>query len=424
MSTAPSASAALDLGSPRSTETTGEVVVPPPPETGGTFPLLDTLRAVGALSVVTTHVAFWAGAYTGNGLLGTVFARLDVGVAIFFVLSGFLLSRAWLQRAADAYPAPRTAPYLWKRFLRVTPVFVVTVVLAMTFIAANRSARVAEWSSTLTMAAAFSDDGFPPGLTQMWSLAVEVSFYLALPLLMPLLLGRGRPLRPHRVAGGLALMVGVSVWWHVDGAARVGHGRPLEWLPAYLTWFAGGIFLALVEVRHARGESGRIGSTLVSLSRQPGSCWALVAGIMLISATPLAGPTMLAAPTEAQSLTKHLLYACVGFLVVLTGVFNNPSSRYSRTFGHPIGRRLGWISYGVFCLHLPMLHFTMWATRWALFSGRGVEIWLMTVFLSLVAAELTYRVVERPALRLKGWGSIGERTSTPASTPASEISTA
>ena len=34
---------------------------------------------------------------------------------------------------------------------------------------------------------------------------------------------------------------------------------------------------------------------------------------MLISATPLAGPSMLAAPTPAESLTKNLIYACVGF---------------------------------------------------------------------------------------------------------------
>ena len=56
------------------------------------FPMLDTLRAVGAIAVLTTHVAFWGGEYTRWGAFGTVLARLDVGVAIFFVLSGFLLS--------------------------------------------------------------------------------------------------------------------------------------------------------------------------------------------------------------------------------------------------------------------------------------------------------------------------------------------
>jgi peptidoglycan/LPS O-acetylase OafA/YrhL len=396
----------------------GDAVVPPPPQTGTTFPLLDTMRAIGALCVLTTHAAFWAGDYTRNGTLGTVLARLDVGVAIFFVLSGFLLSRAWLARAADRAPAPRVGPYLWKRFLRIVPVYVVTVVLALTFVEANDDATATGWLSTLLMLDVYHGEGFPAGLTQMWSLAAEVAFYLVLPLLMLVLVGRRGTLRPRRVLAGLLVLVAVSVWWHVRGAAHVGQGRPLEWLPAFLTWFAAGIWLALVEVLHARDRLPRLSRPFVALARQPGSCWALVVGLMLVSATPLAGPTMLAAPTTAESLAKHLIYAGVGFLIVLTGIFNDPLSTYSRAMGHPWGRRLGWISYGVFCLHLPILHFVMWSTGWPLFVGRGPAIWALTLLLSLVAAELSYRIVERPALRLKGlWSRPGRTADT--SRPAS-----
>ena len=84
---------------------------------------------------------------------------------------------------------------------------------------------------------------------------------------------------------------------------------------------------------------------------------------------------------------------------LVSGLRRN-AARYSRAMGHPVGRRLGWISYGVFCLHLLVLHFVIWATGWPLFSGRGIAIWLLAVGLSLVAAELGYRLVERPALRL------------------------
>ena len=72
------------------------------------FPVLDTLRAVGALAVLTTHAAFWSGDYTQHGVWGTLLARLDVGVAIFFVLSGFLLVAA-LPRPGRGRPArPRS----------------------------------------------------------------------------------------------------------------------------------------------------------------------------------------------------------------------------------------------------------------------------------------------------------------------------
>ena len=387
-----------------------EALVPPPPETAQTFPALDAMRAVGALCVLTTHTAFWSGDYLHHGTAGAVLARLDVGVAIFFVLSGFLLSRGWIINAADTAPSPRAAPYLWKRGLRILPVYVVTVILALTFVRANDDASFGDWLSTMLFLDVYHGDGFPAGLTQMWSLSVEVSFYVALPLLMWALVGRR--LRPRRILAGLVVLTGVSVWWHLAGATAIGQGRPLEWLPAFLTWFAAGILLALLEVLHSRGRAAALCRPFVALARQPGSCWALVVGLVLIAATPLGGPTMLAAPTTAESLTKHLLYAAVGFLIVLTGVFAVPGSGYSRVLGHPLPRRLGWISYGIFCLHLPVLHLVMWSTGWDLFAGRGFAIFLLTLAITLVAAELSYRLLERPALRLKGiWSRPGPAAS-------------
>ena len=91
------------------------------------FPGLDWLRAVGALAVLTTHVAFQTGEYFRHGTLGTLLARLDVGVALFFVLSGFLLSRDWWVRHELGLEPQRTRRYALKRALRILPVYVVTV---------------------------------------------------------------------------------------------------------------------------------------------------------------------------------------------------------------------------------------------------------------------------------------------------------
>lgn len=385
-------------------------LVPPPARSGPDFAALDALRAVGALCVLTTHVAFWSGDYTGNGFWGTLLARLDVGVALFFVLSGFLLARPWLAATADRRPTPATPDYLWKRFLRIAPLYVVTAALALAFVRSNADLSWGDRIATLLMLDTFRSPLLPGGLTHMWSLAVEVTFYLALPALMVALLGRrrvraARGLRPARVLVGIAALVVVTAWWHLDGAARVSphtDGAPLQWLPAYLSWFALGLLLALAHVLHERGAWERLTAPLVALGRQPGSCWALVAGLLLVAATPVAGPSMLDAPTPGQSLTKSLLYAVVGLLVVVTGVFADPASRYARGLSHPAARRLGWISFGIFCLHLPLLHLVMWATPWELFEGHGVPLWLLTLALSLVAAEVSYRLVERPAMRLRG----------------------
>lgn len=387
-------------------------LVPPPPATADDFPVLDALRAVGALCVLTTHVAFWSGNYTGNGTWGTLLARLDVGVAIFFVLSGFLLSRPWLAAAADRAARPRTPSYLWKRAVRILPLYVVTAALALALVHDNRDLDLGDRvAAMLMLSSTVTGGGFPAGLTHMWSLAVEVSFYLLLPLLMLVLVGRRAPLSGRRVASGLAALVAVNVWWHLDGGTRVGDAWPastMQWLPAYLAWFALGIALAMLQVRHARGGSGRLLDATRALARLPGSCFALAGGLLLVSATPLAGPALLAAPTAGESLTRNLIYAAIGFLVVVTGVFPD-EGRYADVMGHAWSRRLGWISYSIFCLHLLVLHLVMWSTGWPLFQGRGLEIWVLTLAGSLVAAELGYRLVERPALRLKDLRPLGRR---------------
>ena len=92
------------------------------------LPVLDSMRGVWVLALLTAHTAFWAGSYTRNGVWGTLLARLDVGVALFFVLSGVLLSYPYLARAQQQVAHPRVAPYLWRRFLRIYPVYVLSLI--------------------------------------------------------------------------------------------------------------------------------------------------------------------------------------------------------------------------------------------------------------------------------------------------------
>ncbi len=371
------------------------------------FPALDTLRAVGALAVLTTHAAFQSGDYVRHGALGTLLSRLDVGVAIFFVLSGFLLTRPYLARAAASLPHPPTGRYYWKRLLRIYPVYAVTVVIALAFIPLNDGVSALGWVRTLLMADTYAADRLPHGLTQMWSLAVEVAFYAVLPPLMFLALGRGNALRPRRVAALLVGMTALSVWWHTDLGWLVDEhssGVPLSWLPAYLTWFAVGIGLALVDVRRQAGSDALVVRTVVSVGAMPGACWAAAGGLLLVCATPLAGPALLFVATPGESLFKHLAYAAIGGLVVATGIFSRPDGSYVRFMSVPALRHLGHISYSVFCIHLPVLTLVVAVTGYELFLGHGMQIWALTLVLSLVAAELLYRLVELPAQRLRNLG--------------------
>ena len=364
------------------TTETGTPEARPALEQAPLFPILDTLRAVGALAVLTTHTAFQSGDYLGHGYLGTLLSRLDVGVAIFFVLSGFLLSRPFLARAAVGRPAPALGRYALKRVLRIFPVYAVSVVLALLLVPENDSATAATWLRSLLLVDTYASARLPHGLTQMWSLGVEVAFYAVLPLLMFLAAGRRGPLRTWRVVSVLLAMVAVSVVWVLGLAHRLDTlvvGAPMTWLPAFLSWFAVGIGLALAHViLQSRVEPPRTVDALRQLGAMPGACWSMALGLLLVSATPVAGPALLFVSTPAEALTKHVLYAAVAGLVVLSGVFAGTGS-YARVMSWPPLRHLGHISYSIFCVHLLVLHLVMGVTGYPLFGGHGPTIWALTV---------------------------------------------
>ena len=69
------------------------------------FPTLNAVRGAGALMVLTTHAAFNTGQIL-RGWPGAVLARLDFGVPLFFVLSGFLLSRPFFLAIGRGSAAP------------------------------------------------------------------------------------------------------------------------------------------------------------------------------------------------------------------------------------------------------------------------------------------------------------------------------
>ena len=182
-----------------------------------TYAELDGMRAVGAIAVVATHTAFWAGIY-GDGVLGALTHRLEIGVAIFFVLSGFLLGRPWVARALAAEPASpargSVRRYYRKRFFRIFPVYVLTVVAAMALLPENRGDGLGVWLQNLTLVAHLVDPTLPAGLTQMWSLTVEACFYLVLPLLGWALVRLARGSR-RRLAATLGGVVALSLVWNV-----------------------------------------------------------------------------------------------------------------------------------------------------------------------------------------------------------------
>lgn len=399
-------------------QTVGERSVPVSGTVAPRFPALDSLRGLAAVAVLTTHVGFWSGAYA-QSYWGPAFARLDAGVAVFFVLSGFLLSRPYWESARRGTPAPRPAPYLYKRALRIIPVYVVAVVAAMLLLPGNHGAGVGAWVRTLLLANVYTDERLPDGLTQMWSLSTEVAFYVALPLLMALVLRqrRDRVLRTRRIAALAGSLLAVNLVWtlalvpHLDDV----RGLPGTWLPGYLTWFGVGLLLAAVQVRCQDAPTSRRdpAHALRELGRYPGVCWTAALALFAIASTPVAGPYSLDAATLGEATVKNLLYAGVAGLLILPAVFADQDGLFQTALRFPALRHVGHVSYGVFCLHLVVLETV---TRWRdmdLFGGRHAELFVLTLVGSLLAAEVVHRLVEKPVTGLRRLGP-HERRGVPA----------
>jgi peptidoglycan/LPS O-acetylase OafA/YrhL len=379
----------------------------PRPAEGGfvdrTFPTLNAVRAAGALMVVLTHSAFNTGKIN-DGWVGAALARLDFGVTLFFILSGFLLSRPWFVAAALGRREPSTRHYLWKRALRILPLYWVVVVVALLIDPQNDDATWQDWVSQLTFTQLYRPELLGSSLTQMWSLCTEVAFYLVLPLICLALTGwRPRTLRLNRVLGGAALISVAGVTWQVAMAQIPGRqGHYGQWLPGYLPWFMIGVAFAAVSAslaaRPREHVLDRMGADLTG-------CWILAVGVFAVACSPLAGPRLLLTPTGWEAGTKVVLYAIAGTFLVLPMVFGpEREGSVRRVLCGPVPFWLGEISYGIFAIHMIVLNQVFLALDLAVFTGRFLTVAVLTIAVTTVLATISFYAFEKPILRLKNLG--------------------
>ncbi|RBY90739.1 acyltransferase family protein [Blastococcus sp. TF02A-26] len=367
------------------------------------FPALDGIRALAATTVVVTHAAFWTGDHTGDAV-GRVLAHLDVGVAVFFVLSGFLLFRPFAHAATRGERAPSAGAYLWRRALRILPPYWLAVAAALILLPANDGADRSTWVRNLALAHIYDDGGFSVGLEHTWSLCVEAAFYLVLPFLAFVLLSMSRRhgLRPWPTLVGLGVLtVAGAAYLYGVWMGDVEFVPTNLWLPAFAGWFAGGMTLALLSVSDTEWGPVRLARRLGS---NLGLCWAAAAVLFGLACTPLAGPYSFGVSTPVEAVTRSLLYMGTALLMVLPLVLAGPhEGPVRRALSSKPARYLGEISYGLFLFHLLVLvglYDTLDAT---IFTG---DLWLVApiVWLASVAvAALVYVGVERPVRR---WRSL------------------
>jgi len=356
------------------------------------LPAVEGMRACAAMGVVVTHVAFQTG--HSSGVAGRLFGRFDLAVAVFFALSGFLLWRGHAAAARDLGSRPRTGHYLRSRVVRIMPAYVVAVIVILTLLPDADHASRTVWLANLTLTQIYVPLTLTGGLTQMWSLSVEVSFYLALPVLA--LLARRLPVRAR--AWAIAALAALSLAWGWV-PLHGGYGiNPLNWPPAFFSWFAAGMLLAEwaysgvgLPVRLAQKKAGRVFMAVIAVSAY------------LVAASPLAGPEGLVPGTATQFAVKTAMGSLVAFALVAPLVLDGPDTPH-RVLGTTGMVTLGRWSYGLFIWHLAALAMVFPVLGTFPFTGRMPIVLVSTLIFGWAIAAVSYGLVESPCREaLRRW---------------------
>jgi peptidoglycan/LPS O-acetylase OafA/YrhL len=380
------------------------VVAPPPGHPR--FPLLDALRAIAVLCVVLTHTGDLSGVNEGTSL-GDFTARLDVGVTIFFLISGFLLYRPLVNARMNGAPRTGLPVYAKRRFLRIVPAY--WLALTALAIAPGLPDMFSERSWVYYgLFQAYDPSWFDKGIGTAWSLSTEVAFYALLPLYAWAAARFVRSVKLELVLlGALAAASVVARALNASAEQHAVFGQASTFqitIGGTFLWFALGMGLAVVSAWMQGDPARRRPRAVVLAERRPWVPWLLALGFFVLASEGLGiDPSRFAQQSVAQQVGTYLLYAAVAFCLLVPAVFGEDAGGWPRRLlANRWLARLGLISYGIFLWHLTI------AVK---LSGEGVgsggPFWrLVTLTLVVLAvtvpiAVASYLLVERPLLRFK-----------------------
>jgi peptidoglycan/LPS O-acetylase OafA/YrhL len=335
-------------------------------------PALTGLRGVGVLLVMWLHAAFGTRWSLPGGFLG---------VDLFFVLSGFLITRL-LVAELEAQGRIDLRAFYARRALRLLPALGVTLVLVWVLrlvvgpVGGNLVSStlatvlyVANWLQVVDPTAT----GY---LDHTWSLAIEEQFYLAWPFLLAVALRRG--VTPARLARWTALAVVavlVGRW-----AAYAWHpGSPVSGYKLYYT------------NTFTRADSLLAGSTLGLLAP---SAWKRVALLAPLGAVAFAVLVDMARLRAPFLLEWGLTASAISGLALVAAAASHSGPVEWLLARKPLVA-VGEISYGLYLYHLPIV---LALSTTDLETGPRIVLCFLLPFVMAVAS---YRLVERPALRYK-----------------------
>ena len=372
---------------------------------------LDGVRALAALGVVVYHCAEGSGfSRADHGNLDFFVAALrnvgNFGVAVFFVLSGYLLFREFVRKILFEGRWTPLPHYFERRFLRIYPAYWVALI-GLVVVGGAPSVLGSELG-LLTLTERHFSSALFPGLPVAWTLYIEVAFYVFLPIFAGALWlvcrGRDEKTRLILVVISLAcLVVAAHLWIGVvvplaadDLAFRLEMN-----LPTYLGWFAAGMALSVSSVW--TGADRSLPRMIKQLADRPGICWGVATFAYLTVVLVDTNFRFAARLPEESALmfqSKMFLQGIAALFFVLPMALGD---RPSRLRSMAANRHLAWIgviSYGVYLWHQTIIR---QLNKWMTFEPNVYGFLSMTGIVmasAILVGWISFRLVEKPALSL------------------------
>ena len=374
-----------------------------PPPGNPRFPLFDALRAIAALLVFANHTITGVYPVAGHGTLYVWAAALGrEGVAIFFLISGFLLYRPFLVARRGGAPL-RVLGYARRRFLRIVPAYwaALSIFLAAGFVS---GVTAHNWWIFYAFGQVYSSTLIGRGIGVAWTLGVEVTFYALLPmfaLVAGRLGARARSMRPDVVL--LVLLAAASLGFRAHYSSFV-DAEKVSTLAGTFLWFALGMLLAIASVAvHERPRTASPGARL-----WPVASWCSGVLLFVLSYEVEIGTIGLGA--GAASVTIHLLSGLAALCILLPAAFETRAGGVVPALLRV--RWLAWIglvSYGVYLYHTIVIDqlnklYGAGSTGW-----RYPVVTVTSLVLTVVCAGASYYLLERPMMLLGRGGGFGLR---------------
>jgi peptidoglycan/LPS O-acetylase OafA/YrhL len=362
-------------------------------EPGRRLAAVDGLRGLSALAIFVFHG--WLYTMPGEPTAANrstvseyALHELRLGLVAFFVLSGFLLYRPWLKAALGDGPRPDVLAYARSRTARIAPAYYLALVgsIALLWGLSDSPGVRLPPAGELPLFAVFAQNFSPNSVMKldppMWSLTVEVTFYVLLPLVGLLAARLPRRRLAQAAVPGTFIAIGLAYNWYIAGR---GLGPVAsKTLPAMAAYFGAGMVAALLV--HGRRPRARARGVLL------GAGAAVVALDAALKASVTAG---LLDVGDAVVILRDLPSAA-GF-AMLTAALSVTTRQGLLSSRAAVG--LGTISYGFYLWHVPVLVFLRGHGLLPLDPVLGT---LVALGPSLGLAALSWFALERPAMR---WAS-------------------